>query len=61
MTFTNPKEWWKYKKEDIMRDAYWQHDQLPPTDTLVYEQEWQNIKQQLTSKYGDGQNQNDKK
>ena len=51
---TNPKEWWKYKKEDIMTEAYWQRGQIPPADKKEYEEQWESLKKQLKAKYGDG-------
>ena len=54
MNLTDPKTWWMFKKEDIMRDVYWQSGKIPPTDKLEYEQEWQIIKKQLGDKYGYG-------
>ena len=47
-------KWWEEDKDDIMSVAYWAQDQLPPSDPEKYEKNWQNIKRQLTEKYGDG-------
>ena len=47
-------KWWKEDKKDIMAYVYWMQDQLPPSDPEKYEKNWENIKRQLTKKYGDG-------
>jgi len=47
-------KWWKEDKKDIMSYVYWMQGHLPPSDPKKYEENWQNVKLQLTKKYGDG-------
>ena len=34
-------------KQEIMAYAYWERGQLPPSDPLTYESEWQKLKKQI--------------
>ena len=51
-TFPDLKIWRKYPKDKIMTAVYWSQGYLPPTETKIYEQEWQKLKKQLEVKYG---------
>ncbi len=50
------EEWWKNDKEDLMQYVYWCKRQMPPSDPILYEENWQSLKKQLTEKHGDGEN-----
>lgn len=47
-------EWRKYTKEDIMTWVYWMKGQLPPSDPILYEKNWQSVKKQLEEKMPEG-------
>ena len=43
--------WWEYEPEDIMTYVYWHQGQLPPSDKVKFEKEWNNIVKQLHRQY----------
>lgn len=50
-SFPDLNKWKEYSKKDIMSAVYWSQGQLPPSDPVTFEKEWQNIKKQLEVKY----------
>ncbi len=45
------KKWWEYEPKKIMSFVYWQARQVPPTDPLKWNKNWQDIIKQLNHKY----------